>query len=78
MNPRDIPKTAFSTPTDLYQYTRMLFGLKNAPPTFQRLMNNVLSGLPGIYCFVYLEDIVIYANSIRDHEMKLEFVFKKH
>ncbi|CAH2097419.1 unnamed protein product [Euphydryas editha] len=77
MHPKNIPKTAFSTPTSLYEYTRMPFGLKNAPATFQRLMNNVLSGLQGLYCFVYLDDIVIYANSIRDHEIKLESIFKK-
>lgn len=55
----------------------MPFGLKNAPATFQRLMNNVLSGLQGLYCFVYLDDIVIYANSIQDHENKLRSIFEK-
>lgn len=41
----DRPKTAFSTPTYHYEYLRMPFGLKSAPSTFQRLMNNVLMGL---------------------------------
>ena len=52
----DRPKTAFSIPTCHYEYLRMPFGLKSAPSTFQRLMNNVLMGLIGTRCFVYLDD----------------------
>ncbi|XP_025155003.1 uncharacterized protein LOC112588630 [Harpegnathos saltator] len=48
----------------------MPFGLKNAPATFQRLMDNVLSGLQGNELFVYMDDIVIYANSLHEHEIK--------
>ncbi|KAL7289057.1 hypothetical protein TKK_0017010 [Trichogramma kaykai] len=48
----------------------MPFGLKNAPATFQRLMDTVLKGLQGNILFVYLDDIVLYANSIEEHEQK--------
>lgn len=41
-------------------------------------MDIVLTGLQGIECFVYLDDIVIYASSIEDHSLKLENVFKRH
>jgi hypothetical protein len=48
--------------------TKMPFGLKTAPANFQRMMNDVLSGLTGTRCFVFLDNIVIYANSLVDHE----------
>ncbi|KAL6417716.1 hypothetical protein ACFW04_012553 [Cataglyphis niger] len=48
----------------------MPFGLKNAPATFQRLMDQVLSGLQGNELFVYLDDIVLYASSLKEHEVK--------
>lgn len=70
MDEKDAPKTAFSTPYGHYQFSRMPFGLKNGPATFQRLMDNVLSGLQGNELFVYLDDIVIYASSLEDHERK--------
>ena len=50
----------------------MPFGMKNAPATFQRLMDRVLSGLQGIKLFVYMEDIVIYAKSLKEYNEKLE------
>jgi len=70
MSEADAPKTAFSTPFGHYEFKRMPFGLKNAPATFQRLMDRVLSGLQGIELFVYLDDIVIYASSLTEHNKK--------
>ena len=55
----------------------MPFGLKTAPATFQKMMNNVLSGLTGTRCFVFLADIVIYENSLVDHDRKSRDVFKR-
>ncbi|KAM0727554.1 Retrovirus-related Pol polyprotein from transposon 17.6 [Formica fusca] len=57
MTERDKNKTAFSTPYGHYEFNRMPFGLKNAPATFQRLMNSVLTGMQGLKCLVYLDDI---------------------
>ena len=72
VEPADRHKTAFSTPFGHYEFNRMPFGLKNAPATFQRLMDRVLTGLQGIEMFVYMDDIVIYAKSLKEHNEKLE------
>ncbi|XP_062527581.1 uncharacterized protein LOC134199889 [Bombyx mori] len=77
MSAEDAPKTAFSIPQGHFEFKRMPFGLKNAPSTFQRLMNSVLSGLQGTRCFVYLDDIVIYSYDLDSHMNNLESVFKR-
>ena len=71
MDPESRAKTAFSTPFAHLEFTRMPFGLKNAPATFQRLMDHVLSGLQSIELFVYIDDIVIHGKSLEDHASKL-------
>jgi len=71
------PKTAFSTKQGHWEYQRLPFGLKTAPATFQKLMNSVLSGLTGTRCFVYLDDIVIYAKSLADHNTKVREVLER-
>ena len=50
----------------------MPFGLKNAPATFQRLVDRVLIGLQCIELFEYMDHIVIYARSLEKHREKLE------
>ena len=72
VEPNDRYKTAFSIPFGHYEFNRMPFGMKNAPATFQRVMDRVLSGLQGIELFVYMDDIVIYAKSLKEHKGKLE------
>jgi len=71
------PKTAFGTKQGHWKYQRLPFGLKTAPATFQKLMNSVLSGLTGTRCFVYLDDIVIYAKSLADHNTRVREVLER-
>jgi hypothetical protein len=68
--------TAFSTLQGHWQFKRLVMGLKTSPATFQRLMNNVLAGIIGIKCLVYLDDIIIYGKNLSDHNKKLREVFE--
>lgn len=74
---KDAQKTAFSTDLGHYEFVRMPFGLKNAPATYQRLMNTVLSGLQGSRVFVYMDDLIIFGTNLSDHNNKLIEVFKR-
>ena len=75
--PKDIEKTAFVTPTGLYEYVRMPFGLKNAPATFQRLINGILRDYINKICVVYLDDILIFSTTLQEHINSLELFFRK-
>ena len=73
----DQAKTAFSTTIGHFEFTRMPFGLKSAPATFQRLMNNILMGLIGFRCLVYLDDIIIFGETLEEHNERLKEIFQK-
>ena len=60
-------KTAFSTGNGLWQFKVMAFGLCNAPATFERLMEQVLAGLPWSVAMVYIDDILVSGCTIDDH-----------
>ena len=53
-------KTAFITPQGLFQFTTMPFGLQGAPATFQRMMDQLLSGLEA-YTAAYRDDLVVFS-----------------
>lgn len=67
--------SAFITPSGLFLYTVMSFGLQNAPAMFQRLMNLVVSGLKG--CAVYLDDVVIYSDIWEVHLVRIGKLFDR-
>ncbi len=64
----DIPKTAIATQDGLYEFTVLAQGLMNAPPTFQRVMNELLANGRWDYVVVYLDDIVIFSKIIEEHK----------
>lgn len=75
LTPRASEVSAFVTPDNFLQYSVMAFGMRNAPSTFQRLMNRVLAGLQNTE--VYLDDVVVYSDSWEDHLIRLEEVFER-
>ncbi len=67
--------SAFATPTGLYQYKVMPFGMKNSPATFQRLVNMVIAGLDG--CDAYIDDVIIYTDTWSDHLQRIKQFFDR-
>ena len=76
-HPEDREKTAFSSPRGHFEYLRMPMGIKNAPATFQRLMDTVLKGMHGTEVFVYLDDIVVYSETLEEHDKKARRLFTR-
>jgi hypothetical protein len=58
VSPKDREKTAFTSHRGLFQFLRMLFGLKTAPATFQRSIDVILSTVRFQFALTYLDDIV--------------------
>jgi hypothetical protein len=59
----DVPKTAFSTRYELYEYLVMLFGLTNAPAYFMCLMNSVFMPELDKFIVVFINNILIYSKN---------------
>lgn len=54
-----------NTVKDLYQYTRLPFGISSAPSLFQRIMDTMLQDIPNTIC--YLDDILVTGKNDDDH-----------
>ncbi len=74
-NSREV--TAFSTPNGHYEWTRMRFGLKGAPLTFQRTMNNIFGDMLGNSVYIYLDYIIIASKDMTSHMDTLQKVLKR-
>ncbi|MBW0469912.1 hypothetical protein O181_009627 [Austropuccinia psidii MF-1] len=52
----------------IYEYTRIPFGIKNAPSHFQRIMNTILQDeILEVWMVVYIDDIIVYSETWEDH-----------
>ncbi len=63
MDPKDINKMAFITHQGLFCFTVMPFGLCNAPATFERLMELIVTDLNWKICLIYMDDVIIYGGN---------------
>ena len=66
--------SAFVTPSGLYQYKVMPFGMKNAPATFQRMVNKLVRDIDG--CEGYIDDVVIFSDNWSDHIRQIKHFFQ--
>lgn len=67
--------TTFITPFGRYCFNRLPFGISSAPEYFQKRMQALLSGLPGVLC--QMDDVLIFGDTQEDHDLRLESVLER-
>jgi hypothetical protein len=73
----DIPKTAFTMRSGLYEYLVMSFGLTNAPAHFMYPMIFVFMSELDMFIMVFIDDILVYSKSTEEHEEHLRVMFQR-
>ena len=63
---RSRPFTTFIIPFGRYCFNKLPFGICSAPEHFQKQMNNILSGLPGVLC--HMDDVLIFGSTQQEHD----------
>jgi len=66
------PLTTFATHCGLYRFKRLPFGVSCAPEIFQRVVSDILVGLPGVV--VYIDDILVFGRNRKEHDERLASV----
>ena len=77
VRPIDRDKTAFITPFGLFRYNVMPFGLRNAPATFQRMIDRFRAGLQDVTILAYLDDLIILSENFEGHLQDLQKTFDR-
>ncbi|GJY85501.1 reverse transcriptase domain-containing protein, partial [Tanacetum coccineum] len=72
----DIPKTAFRTRYEHFEFTVMPFGLTNAPAIVTDLMNRVCKSYLDKFVIVFIDDILIYSKTWEEHEVHIGLVLE--
>jgi hypothetical protein len=55
----------------------MLFSLTNAPAQFQAYMNEALAGLVNITYIIYLDDVLIFSDTKKEHVEHVKEVLER-
>lgn len=72
----DEAKTTFRTRFGHFQFLVMLFGLTNAPASFQAMMTSILREFLGKFAEVFIDDMLVYSKNFEDHRIHLEVVLR--
>ena len=73
IHPNNIHKTAITTPLGAYEWCVMPMGLCNSPPIHQQRMLTVLRKQ---ICHVYMDDIIIWSNSLEEHANHVRIILQ--
>ena len=74
---KDRHKTAFATSQGLFEYNVLPMGLCNSPAVFQSLMNDTFREYLNQFVLVFLDDIIIYSDTLEDHERHLRLALQR-
>ncbi|CAF5024393.1 unnamed protein product, partial [Rotaria sp. Silwood1] len=77
LDPKDRPKTAFSTRDQHYQFTVLPQGVTNGPPAFQRIVSQILGPTRWQYSLAYLDDVIIYSPTFDQHLTHLDDILNR-
>jgi len=77
MEPKAADKTACICREGQFRFKTMPFGLCNAGATFQRLMDMIMAGLDFDVCLVYLDDVIVFSATMKEHFMRLRSVLSR-
>ncbi|UYV71031.1 hypothetical protein LAZ67_8001473, partial [Cordylochernes scorpioides] len=77
IHPDSVEKTALITNDGHYEFLVMPFGLKNAPSTFQRIIQHIIGNLLWNGVCIYQDDILIYSSTFKDHIELMKKIFDK-
>ena len=72
----DVAKTAFRSRYGHYEFVVMPFGLTNAPVAFMDLMNRVFSPYLDRFVIVFIDDILVYSKSEKEHAKHLRLILR--
>lgn len=67
--------TTFLSPFGRYAFNRLPFGISSAPEHFQKRMETLLAGLPGVLC--QMDDVLIFGSTQEEHDERLESVLQR-
>ena len=77
LDPKDRPKTAFSTLDQHYQFRVLPQGVTNGPPAFQRIVSQILGPTRWQYSLAYLDDVIIYSKDFDEHLVHLDDILSR-